>query len=108
MARLNPLDLLALIAVARLADRAYGVIVHEDIETMAARRVSLAGVYSALDRLERTGLVRPSYSEPRPERGGRARRVYTLTAAGRAAVRRERALADRMWDGLPAGVRPRG
>jgi DNA-binding PadR family transcriptional regulator len=90
-----------LVAIARLNEQAYGVTIHEEIERVAGRHVSLAGVYSALDRLEREGLVRPFLSEPRAERGGRARRHYALTAAGRATVQRERAVAMRMWQGMP-------
>ena len=98
----NQLELLALIAVLRLADDAYGVAIHTEIEKAAGREVSMAGVYSALDRLDRQGLLRAWHSEPRAERGGRSRRQYGLTAAGRELVRRERELAMRMWRGLPA------
>jgi DNA-binding PadR family transcriptional regulator len=97
---LNRIELLALVAVLRLGDEAYGVTIHEEIERAAGRAVSMAGVYSALDRLDRRGLVRIWQSEPRPERGGRARRHYRLSAAGRQIVRREREAALRMWQGL--------
>ena len=97
---LNPIEILALVAVLRLRDEAYGVTIHEEIERAAGRAVSMAGVYSALDRLERRGLVRVWHSEPLPERGGRARRHYQLSAAGRQIVRRERDVALRMWRGL--------
>jgi len=96
----NKLDLLALVAITRLADDAYGVTIHEEIERVSGRQVSMAGVYAAIDRLEREGAIRASYSEPRAERGGRARRLYTLSATGREMVRRERELAARMWQGL--------
>ncbi len=43
-------------------------------------------VYPALHRLERAGLVRGSWSAA----GGRRRRVYELTAAGRRALDTER------------------
>jgi PadR family transcriptional regulator len=93
-------ETLALVAVARLGDDAYGVTIHDDIEQIAGRRVSMAGVYSALDRLDARGLVRTFLSEPRAERGGRSRRHYTLTALGRHHLERERELAARIWDGL--------
>jgi len=99
---------LALVAIARLQDDAYGVTIHEEIERVTGKPVSMAGVYSALDRLERQGLVDARYSAPQAERGGRARRLYALTGQGRAAVRREREIAFRLWDGLPqAGRAPR-
>jgi PadR family transcriptional regulator PadR len=97
---LSPTEVLTLVSVARLGDTAYGVTIRQDIHDCTARGVSLAAVYAALDRLERQGLVRPWLSEPRPERGGRARRHYALTAAGQAVVRVERANAARMWRGV--------
>ena len=47
-------------------------------------------LYPALRTLERAGLVRSWESDPLPERGGRPRRYYELTAEGRRAAREER------------------
>jgi len=102
----HQMELMALVAIARLEDDAYGVRIRDEIDRMTTRPVSIGGVYNALDRLEREGFVKPFYSEPRAERGGRARRHFALTAAGRETVRRERTLALRLWEGLsPAGRR---
>jgi DNA-binding PadR family transcriptional regulator len=95
----HQMELFVLIAVARLEDDAYGVTIRDEIERVTTRPVSIGGVYNALDRLEREGLVKPFYSEPRAERGGRARRHYELTGAGHAAVKRERTLSLRLWEG---------
>jgi PadR family transcriptional regulator PadR len=95
--RLSQTELLTLVAIARLGETAYGVTIRGEIDEGIGRKVSLAAVYAALDRLERHGLVSPWFSEPLPERGGRARRHYRLTAGGRARVSRERAHALRMW-----------
>jgi DNA-binding PadR family transcriptional regulator len=97
------LDLLALLALTRLGEDAYGVTVCEDISRVTGREVSMAAVYAALDRLERGGFVRAWQSDPRPERGGRSRRHFALTAAGRAELRAARALAAKMWRGVLPG-----
>jgi DNA-binding PadR family transcriptional regulator len=105
---LNRIELLTLLAVLRLGEKAYGVTIFEEIQRVAGPDVSIAGVYSAIDRLERRGLVRAWRSGPRPERGGRARRHYDVTATGRDLVRQERELTARMWRGLvlhPGGRR---
>jgi PadR family transcriptional regulator, regulatory protein PadR len=94
-------DVLVLIAIARLGDDAYGVTIREEIADCAGRRVSLAAIYAALDRFDRRGLAEPWLSAPLPERGGRARRHYRLSAKGRDLVRREREIALRMWRGVP-------
>jgi len=105
-AALNQVDLLTLVALARLGDTAYGVTIREEIQKCTARAVSMAAVYAALDRLHRQELVRPWLGEPRPERGGRARRHYALTRSGQAVVRTERSIAMRMWRGVwPSATR---
>jgi DNA-binding PadR family transcriptional regulator len=38
--------------------------------------------------------------DPLPERGGRARRYFTVTAAGRRALRHSRRVLLGLWDGL--------
>ncbi len=46
-----------------------------------------ANVYTTLQRLEAKGLITTRLGEPRPERGGRPRRLVTVEAEGLAAVR---------------------
>ena len=94
-------DLLVLVAMARLGDDAYGVTIRQEIADCAGRRMSLAAIYAALDRFERRGLAEPWLSAPLPERGGRARRQYRLSAKGRDLVGRDRGIALRMWRGVP-------
>jgi DNA-binding PadR family transcriptional regulator len=98
---LNHVELLTLVAAHRLADNhAYGVTIQREIAELGGREISMGAVYSALERLERLGLVRPHLSEPRAERGGRARRLFTLTAAGRDSIRHAHANAMRLWDSV--------
>lgn len=106
---LSSLELLTLVAMMRLGDEAYAVSIRLDVKGCTGRDVSIPAVYAALDRLERAGFARRWLSESRPERGGRARRQFTLTAAGRRHVLRERESALRMWQSLPlsAGSRRR-
>ena len=52
--------------------------------------VSLSSVYAALDRLEGKGLVRSELGDATPERGGRAKRYYQVTAAGLRVIQQTR------------------
>ena len=97
MERLPEVELLTLLAVARIGDGAYGVAILDEIRTSSGTEASVAAVYAALERLNRHGLIRVALSDPVPERGGRARREYRLTPIGRSRLRRERAAAMRIW-----------
>jgi DNA-binding PadR family transcriptional regulator len=97
---LTATDTRVLISLARLGEAAYGVAIADDIAQMSGRQVSIAAVYTALDRLDRLGLAKPRLSAPIRERGGRARRHYALTPRGRQTLQREHRLAMQMWQGL--------
>jgi DNA-binding PadR family transcriptional regulator len=62
--------------------------------------VARGALYTALDRLEGKGLLSSRMSEPRPERGGRGRRYFKLTARGLAALRVSRRSRLELWQGL--------
>lgn len=81
-------ELLVMLAALRLGpEEAYTVSISRDIKSRTGRRVRRANVYTTLQRLEAKGLVTTQLGEPRPERGGRPRRLVTVEAEGLAAVR---------------------
>ena len=97
---LSQLEQYVLLCLIRLGDEAYGVPIHEEIEERTSRSVSIATVYSALDRLEKDGLLISHLSSPLPERGGRAKRLYRLSVDGATALQRARMIHDGMWEGV--------
>lgn len=80
-------ELLTLLAVARLGEDAYGVTIRETLESRTSRAVTLGAIYKTLGRLESKGLVAVTIAPPTAERGGRRKKMYTLTEDGLAAVR---------------------
>jgi DNA-binding PadR family transcriptional regulator len=99
---LTDFELMTLLAVLRCGAEAYGVAIADELRTTAGRRVLLAAIYTALRRLEERGLVASRLGEPTAERGGRAKRYFSLTGAGLAAVRDTRRALEAMWTDLPA------
>jgi DNA-binding PadR family transcriptional regulator len=94
-------EFLVMLAVLRLGgDEAYAVSIADEIRTRTGRPARRASVYSALQRLEEKGFVDSSMSEPRPERGGKARRVVEPTPDGRRAVAATRDAFRSMWQGV--------
>ena len=98
---LGELEHVVLLALARLgADEAYGMAIVDEIGRRTGRDVSVGAVYSALDRLERKGLLVSSVGDPSPERGGRARRFYGLREEGREALVDARDAFESLWRDL--------
>ena len=104
--RLGTLELAALLAVARLGTDAYGLAVRRDLADRTGREDSIGAVYTTLQRLEDTGLLTSRATEPLPVRGGRSRRLFTLTGAGARAVRDAERHAAAIWEGV-GRMRPR-
>jgi PadR family transcriptional regulator PadR len=97
---LGEFEQMLLLAILRLDAGAYGATLMQELEATAGRRVSRGSVYVTIDRMEDKGWIESSASDPRPERGGRPRRLVRVTAAGVAELRKSREALLRLWDGL--------
>jgi PadR family transcriptional regulator PadR len=97
---LGEFEHIIVLALLRLEEKAYGVTVRQEIESRTRREVSVGAVYSTLDRLERKGYVKSYLGDPTPERGGRSKRFFRVTAKGVVAVNRTHRALQRMAEGL--------
>ena len=97
---LGELEQIVLLAVMRLGDQAYAVPILEQIESQAGRTIARGALYTALDRLEAKGCLRSRMGDPLPERGGRARRYFTVTPTAVRALKESRLALMRLWKGL--------
>ncbi|MGH9794496.1 MAG: PadR family transcriptional regulator [Candidatus Acidiferrales bacterium] len=97
---LGEFEQLVLLALVRLRDNAYGVTIRREIEHRAGREVSIAAVYTTLDRLEKKRLVSSWTGEPTAQRGGRSKRFFQLEPAGAEAL----AASYRSYQGMVAGL----
>ena len=97
---IGELEHIVLLVLARLTDEAYGMAIADEIEARTGRRVVAGAVYSALDRLERKGMVASQMGQPTKERGGRAKKFYALREPGLEALRRSQEMLQALWDGL--------
>lgn len=104
---LGELEQLVIMAVLRTGEGAYGVSVRREIETRAGRSLTLGTVHKTLARLEQKGLVLSRDGEPTPVRGGRRKRMFAVSPAGRLALREALEMTRRMARGLDLGVEGR-
>jgi DNA-binding PadR family transcriptional regulator len=98
---LTDLELMILLAVMRLGRDAYGVTIAREIERRTTRSVAIAVVYATLDRLHGRGLVASSIGDPTPERGGRAKRFFSVTSKGLRQARDTQRALTALWSGVP-------
>jgi DNA-binding PadR family transcriptional regulator len=100
---LGELEQLVMLAVVRLGNDAYGVAIRREIETRAGRALTVGTVHKTLSRLEDKHLLESTTGEPTPVRGGRRKRLFSVTRSGRVALRESLEVTRRMTRGLRLG-----
>lgn len=100
-AYLGELEELVLLTVGILYPEAYGVAVMDEIEKQASRSLNISAVHSVLTRLEEKGLLKSKMSDPTEERGGRRKRIFVLTAAGKRALEEANELRTQLFNQIP-------
>jgi DNA-binding PadR family transcriptional regulator len=100
---LGSLEHIILLALARLDGSAHGMIVRREIEERTGRDISIGAVYATLERLEAKGYISSFTGEPTPERGGRAKRLFRLEAAGKRALQ----VSEQTIRNMSAGLKRR-
>ena len=98
---IGELEELVLLAVGILYPDAYGVGVLDEIEKQAERSLNISAVHAVLTRLEEKGMLKSSMSKPTDERGGRRKRIFTMTAAGKRALADAQDLRTQMFNQIP-------
>jgi len=97
---LGEFEHIILLTIMRLKDEAYGVKVRQQIKVLIDRDVSIGALYATIDRLEKKSYITSRNGQPTPERGGRAKRYFTLTQRGIDALEDTKQRLDILWCGL--------
>jgi PadR family transcriptional regulator, regulatory protein PadR len=98
---LGEFEELVLTMVAALQDDAYGAAIAAEIEEKLKRDVNLSAVHVTLYRLEDKGYIRSAMGGGTQERGGRRKRIYTITSAGMALLRAMKETRLTLWNMVP-------
>jgi PadR family transcriptional regulator len=99
MKLLSRIDELILVSIWKLGPEAYGMAIREEIIKATGVNWLLGAIYGPLGRLHRQKLVMTVKGDPTPERGGRAKVYYELTAAGLKELKKIHAVNSAIWKG---------
>ena len=92
---------LLLLAVASLGEQAYGVAIKKTVAETTGRDPSISAVHSTMTRLEDKGFLVSRLAEPTAVRGGRRKRLFSVTASGKAALIHAQDVRDRFRSRIP-------
>jgi PadR family transcriptional regulator PadR len=88
---------IVLLAIWKLGSNAYGVTIRDQVSKDTGQEWSFGAIYKPLKQLSHKDYVDKTSSEPYAERGGRSRYLYTMTPAGKEALREVRRIYKTLW-----------
>ena len=98
---IGELEELILLTVGILYGKAYAVAVMDEIAKQTGRDLNISAVHAVLTRLEEKGFLKSEMGESTSERGGRRKRIYTITAYGRKVLTAARDFKMGLWNQFP-------
>ncbi len=99
-AALGEAEQLILLATWRVGNEATAAAIREEVAKRGGRPLTISSIYVTLMRLQRKGYVESRLADPTPVRGGKGKRLFSVTDKGVAALYEARERMQRMWEGL--------
>jgi PadR family transcriptional regulator PadR len=100
--RIGEFEEVILLLVGILGEEAYAYRIAEEFESQTKRVVSIGAAHSTLTRLEDKGFLDSKMGKATAERGGRRKRIYTITASGKRVLQASRDFRMSLWKQYPA------
>lgn len=101
---LGEFEEIVLLLVAALDGEGYGVNIMHQIGEQTERAVRLNQVHASLQRLEEKGMINSRMSPPVAERGGRRKRLFTITAYGKQILQEIKDMRNHLWNLIPSSI----
>lgn len=97
---LGEFEQIVLLALLKLKGNAYGARIRQLLLDEIDRDVVIGALYSTLERLEKKGMVSSHFGEATPQRGGRPKKYFIVSAKGEQALQRARMAMNKMWQDI--------
>ncbi|MDN5211225.1 helix-turn-helix transcriptional regulator [Fulvivirgaceae bacterium BMA12] len=99
--QLGEFEELVLLIVGVLFPEAYGLGIRQEINDQTGRKVAIGAIHSALNRLESKGYLKSELANATHERGGRRKRLFHITVAGKRALEKNHEIRNSLWNQIP-------
>ena len=99
---LGEFEELLLLIVLILREEAYVLRIREEIQSQVNRSISMGALHTTLSRLEKKSFLISEMGGATKDRGGRRKRIYELTAAGKSALNEVKEMRAGLWSQVPA------
>jgi len=102
--KLGEFEELVLLAVAALQQEAYGVEIKRELERRLNEKLSVGSIQYALKRMEEKGFLTSEFGEATQKRGGKRKRIYSVTSYARKVLADMREVRAGLWEAIPQFV----
>lgn len=99
---LGEFEELVLLTVGILYDNAYSVAIQRELSEQSGRKISISSIHAAVYRLEEKGLLNSRMGEMEKTRGGKRKRLFTISKAGKAALEKADEIRTKLKNQIPA------
>lgn len=100
MIHLTKHEELILLAICKLDANAYGVAIRKRVMDITGKSINYGSLCNTLYGLVRKGLIESGESPPVAQQGGRRKVIYTVTGAGKKALRHALEVHEQAWNGI--------
>ncbi len=100
-ASLGSLEEIVLLMVLSLDGNAYSVTLVEEYHKYSKKKISVPAMHTVLKQLETKGFVESKIGGATNERGGRSKRIYSITKSGYEMVTEANAVRQQLWKLAP-------
>ena len=98
---LGEFEELVLLTVGVLYEQAYAVAITKEIKEQSGRSVNVSAVHKSLYRLEEKGMLTSHLGDPESKRGGKRKRLFSITPFGKKALDESMELRLRLRNQIP-------
>lgn len=88
---------LIMLSILHLKKDAYLISITDHLTEVTGKKVSLTSVHVPLSRLVERGLIDSEFGEATAIRGGRRKKIYTVTRLGFEALDAHKKVSDMLW-----------
>ncbi len=98
---LGEFEELVLLMIMLLKEDAYGLAIRHALKEHAQRTVTIGAVHGTVNRLEKKGFIESALGGASDLRGGRRKRLFTITGAGKSILEKSRDAKVSLWGKIP-------
>lgn len=89
-----------LLSIWRLKENAYGVTIRKQLKEVTGKTWAYGALFVMLSRMEKKGYLTSCFTEPLPQRGGKSKRIFQLSALGLKVLEEVREVHKSVWAGI--------